>query len=87
MPPAAFSTLSIVSLVFLCSASAGAGVTAAKNSTTNAAPTQAGGEKAEKISGELQVGKAESVILYLGEESGDYAAYCFANDSEAGRAI
>ena len=41
----------------------------------------------ENIRGELQVGKTESVILYLGEESGDYAAYCFANDSEAGRAI
>ncbi|HYG82520.1 MAG TPA: hypothetical protein VD861_19140 [Pyrinomonadaceae bacterium] len=41
----------------------------------------------DKISGELQVGKTESVILYLGEESGDYAAYCFANDSDAGRAI
>lgn len=40
-----------------------------------------------KTQGELQVGKTESVILYLGAESGDYAAYCFANDSEAGRAI
>ena len=37
--------------------------------------------------GTLQVGKTESVILYFGEESGDYAAYCFANDSVAGRAI
>ena len=42
---------------------------------------------AEAISGELQVGKTESVILYFGEESGDYAGYCFTNDSEAGRAI
>jgi hypothetical protein len=25
--------------------------------------------------------------LYFGEESGDYAAYCFTNNSEAGRAI
>lgn len=48
---------------------------------------QAGGDKVEKIRGELQVGKTESVILYVGEESGDYAAYCFTNDSEAGRAI
>ena len=45
------------------------------------------GERVENIRGQLQVGKTESVILYLGEESGDYAAYCFANDSEAGRAI
>jgi hypothetical protein len=27
------------------------------------------------------------VILYFGAESGDYAAYCFTNDSEAGRKI
>jgi hypothetical protein len=27
------------------------------------------------------------VILYVGKESGDYAGYCFTNDSEAGRAI
>jgi hypothetical protein len=46
-----------------------------------------GGEKVENIRGELQVGETESVILYVGKESGDYAAYCFANDSEAGRAI
>lgn len=41
----------------------------------------------ETVQGELQTGKTNSVILYLGEESGDYAAYCFKNDSEAGRAI
>jgi hypothetical protein len=41
----------------------------------------------QTVSGELQVGKTESVILYFGEESGDYAGYCFANDSDAGRAI
>ena len=46
-----------------------------------------GEEDAEKIRGELQVGETESLILYFGRESGDYAAYCFANDSEAGRAI
>lgn len=39
------------------------------------------------IEGELQTGKTESVILYVGAETGDYAAYCFKNDSEAGRAI
>ena len=37
--------------------------------------------------GELQLGKTDSVILYFGEESGDYAGYCFTNDSEAGRKI
>jgi len=39
------------------------------------------------ISGTLQVGKTESVILYFGEESGDYAGYCFTNNSEAGKKI
>lgn len=38
----------------------------------------------ETISGTLQVGKTKSVVLYLGAESGDYAAYCFTNKSEAG---
>ncbi|MBC7798958.1 MAG: hypothetical protein H7Z37_18970 [Pyrinomonadaceae bacterium] len=37
--------------------------------------------------GELQVGKTDSVILYLGEESGDYAAFCFANKSTVGRKV
>jgi hypothetical protein len=41
----------------------------------------------EAISGELQTGKSESVILYVGVETGDYAAYCFKNNSDAGRAI
>jgi len=40
-----------------------------------------------KIRGKLQVGKTGSVILYFGEESGDYAGYCFKNDSEVARAI
>jgi hypothetical protein len=54
---------------------------------SNTAPTPASESDADTIQGELQVGKAESVILYVGEESGDYAGYCFTNDSEAGRAI
>jgi hypothetical protein len=41
----------------------------------------------QEIKGELQVGKTRSLILYVGMESGDYAAYCFANNSEAGRKI
>lgn len=61
--------------------------TATNNTNANAAPkTQAKGDEGE-VDGELQVGKTESVILYVGEESGDYAAYCFANDSDAGKAI
>ena len=56
---------------------------AAKPSTT-AKPADS---ESEPVSGELQVGKTKSVILYVGMETGDYAAYCFTNDSEAGRAI
>jgi hypothetical protein len=51
------------------------------------AKAQAGGDQVDNIRGELQAGETESVVLYVGEESGDYAAYCFANGSEAGRAI
>ena len=71
-----------VRLVKVLTSAAAAAPTAKGN-----APTRAGGEKVESIRGELQVGKTESVILYVGEESGDYAAYCFTNESEAGRAI
>ncbi len=52
-----------------------------------AAQTPAGESEAQQIQGELQVGKTGSVILYVGMETGDYAAYCFNNNSEAGRAI
>ena len=63
--------------------------TAVNNSApvANTASSPAGESETETVQGELQVGKTESVILYVGMESGDYAAYCFANDSEAGRAI
>jgi hypothetical protein len=53
---------------------------------SDTAPTPRQSE-ASQIQGELQVGKTEAVILYVGMESGDYAGYCFTNDSEAGRAI
>lgn len=54
---------------------------------SNTSPTPASKTEGDKIQGELQVGKSESVILYFGKESGDYAGYCFTNDSEGGRAI
>ncbi len=57
------------------------------NAVTNTASTPAAQSEASEVEGELQVGKTESVILYVGEETGDYAGYCFTNDSEAGRAI
>lgn len=63
----------------------------AANSNTatasNTSPTPAGETEESETRGELQTGKTESVLLYVGEETGDYAAYCFSNDSEAGRAI
>ena len=63
--------------------------TAATNTAnvSKTAPTPAGESEADEVEGELQVGKTESVILYVGMESGDYAGYCFTNDSDAGRAI
>jgi len=54
---------------------------------SNTASNTAAKSEGDRIQGELQVGKNESVILYFGKESGDYAGYCFTNDSEAGRAI
>jgi hypothetical protein len=54
---------------------------------SNKATPPADQSEADEVEGELQVGKTESVILYVGMESGDYAGYCFTNDSEAGRAI
>lgn len=52
-----------------------------------AAKTSPSESEVQQIRGELQVAKTESLILYFGPESGDYAAYCFANNSKAGRAI
>lgn len=67
-------------------AAANANQPAATNSTnTAAAPVNLA--DAEEIEGELQVGKTESVILYVGQETGDYAAFCFVNDSDVGKAI
>jgi hypothetical protein len=37
--------------------------------------------------GVLKVGKYESTINYLGEETGDLAVFCFKNKSVVGRAI
>jgi len=37
--------------------------------------------------GVLKVGKYESTINYLGEETGDLAVFCFKNKSAVGRAI
>ena len=37
--------------------------------------------------GKLEAGETDSLILYVGAESGDYAAFCFPNSSEAGRKI
>lgn len=58
----------------------------APNLSGRAAASQSGTES-ETYAGKLQVGKTNSVILYVGEETGDYAAFCFTNSSEVGRAI
>ena len=58
----------------------------AANKTTKSETSKSSAD-AQQIQGELQIGKSESLILYVGEETGDYAAYCFANNSEAGRSI
>ncbi len=52
-----------------------------------AAVASQSGADSVSYKGKLQVGKTESVILYVGEESGDYAAFCFTNNSPVGRAI
>lgn len=54
---------------------------------STASKTSASHSEVQQIQGELQVGRTQSLILYFGMESGDYAAYCFANNSRAGRAI
>lgn len=95
------STLGIVSLALLFSACGNAANTNTNNAAanaasqpvavttpvSNAAPSPTSKAEGDKIQGELQTGKSESVILYVGKETGDYAGYCFANDSESGRAI
>jgi len=92
------SGLSIASLALLFSACGSAANTNTANKSTTpvvansnpppvSSPTPAAKLEGDKIQGELQTGKTESVILYFGQESGDYAGYCFINDSEAGRAI
>jgi hypothetical protein len=97
------SILSLASLALLLSACSNAGNTTANNSVANVAsqsntaavtnskqppaPSPTGTPEGDNIQGELQIGKSESVILYVGKETGDYAGYCFTNDSEGGRAI
>ncbi|HKP35807.1 MAG TPA: hypothetical protein VJT71_03025 [Pyrinomonadaceae bacterium] len=54
------------------------------SAASQAAPSES---SVQDIRGELQAGKTESLLLYFGSESGDYAAYCFANRSQAGRRI
>ncbi len=49
----------------------------------------ANGQQTDSVTyeGQLEVGKRESTIVYLGEETGDLAAFCFTNKSSIGRAI
>jgi hypothetical protein len=50
-------------------------------------PSPASDSEATKLEGQLHVGKTGSYLFYVGKETGDFAAFCFANESEAGRAI
>ena len=59
---------------------------ASANANTTSAPLPKKDDDTE-VEGQLQVGKTDSVILYFGGETGDYAGYCFENDSDAGKAI
>jgi hypothetical protein len=47
----------------------------------------AGDASATEIDGQLHRGRTSSYILYFGPQSGDYAAYCFDNNSDVGRSI
>ena len=51
------------------------------------APVEGSGANEAEFDGQLHKGRTASYILYVGRETGDYAAYCFDNNSEAGRAI
>ena len=61
-------------------------------SDTHRKPQSDGSEQSTTLEsvgykGSLESGKIKSLILYLGEESGDYAAFCFTNKSKVGRAV
>lgn len=47
------------------------------------------GQGAESVTyqGQLNVGARQSMIVYVGAETGDMAAFCFTNKSAVGRAI
>lgn len=58
------------------------------NCASGAATEETENEQSEETwKGRLEAGKTDSAIVYVGAESGDYAAFCFANSSEAGRRI
>ena len=44
-------------------------------------------DESETYNGTLEVGRTGSAIVYVGEETGDVAAFCFTNNSEVGRAV
>jgi len=47
------------------------------------------GQQSEMVTyeGQLQIGKRQSTIVYLGEETGDLVGFCFMNKSSIGRTI
>ncbi len=60
-----------------------------KNLSKSESNSAQGNKKTEFITqqGMVRTDGKESTILYLGEETGDLAGFCFANDSEVGRLI
>ncbi len=62
-----------------------------KHSLTSWRDGRCGDENADdetvSYKGSLETGEKESSILYFGTESGDYAAFCFTNNSAVGKAI
>lgn len=85
------AALSITFSAYSAATIAATGNAAVSNATTNEKAVSkmipAQDSPTETIAGQLQTGKTNSVIVYVGMESGDYAVYCFANKSAVGRAI
>lgn len=57
-----------------------------------ACPAQSGGAEESLVTegtfkGSLNVGRVNSYVVHVGEQSGDFAAFCFANRSRVGRAV
>jgi hypothetical protein len=66
----------------LCAIFLGAAISPAQKNRQNDTPLIDGTFK-----GTLHAGKTGSYLVYVGEETGDFAAFCFLNNSKPGRTI